>query len=95
VALTTAVGAAALAYLAHLQFDSTIVSYNQAAARLDAVGRRWHAHLPDSRSQRAFVQMVNETEAVMATERGGWIEQMTEALRELDDHERKHHQPAE
>jgi hypothetical protein len=76
VGLTTAVGGAALAYLGNLQFDSTIVAYNQAAAQLGALER-------DFRARDRVVsleELVGRGEAVLTTEHGGWVQQMTDAL---------------
>jgi hypothetical protein len=89
VALTAAASAAPLAYLAHLQVDNTIVAYNQSAARLEGVLRWWHGRPPEGRTPQAFGELVAETEAGMAAERGGWVEQMTEALRELQTRQEK------
>jgi hypothetical protein len=85
VALTTAVAAAPPAYLAYLQVDSTIVAYNQAAARLDTLSRGWRARAPAARTTAAFDDLVTQAETVLITELGGWMEQMVNALRELQE----------
>ncbi len=76
VGLTTAVAGAALGYLGYLQFDSTIVAYNQAAAQLGALEREFRAR----EREMEFEELVARGEAVLTTERGGWVQQMTEAL---------------
>jgi hypothetical protein len=83
IALTTAVGSAALARLAHMQVDSTLVSYNQSAIKLDSLRRGWESLEPAKRSRDAFERLVADAEAVLATELGGWVQQMNEALEEL------------
>lgn len=93
VALTAAVAAAPLAYLAHLQVDNTIVADNQSVARLEGVLRRWHARPPAARTPQAFGELVAETEAVMTAEREEWVEQMTEALRDLQARHQKQDGP--
>ena len=95
VALTTAVAAAPLAYLAHLQVDTTIVAYNQSAARLEGLMRRWHGRPAQARSSdsEAFGELVREAEAALAAEHGGWVEQMTEALHELQERQQREQRP--
>lgn len=83
IGLTTAISAAAFAYLGHLQVDATIVAYNQSASRLDALQREWAARDPTERDAAAFADLVTRGEAVLTTELGGWVQQMNEALRDL------------
>ncbi len=82
IGLTTAIGGAAIARLAYLQADATIVAYNQAATRLAALQREWPTQGPPEDAAR-FEELVTRGEAVLSTELGGWVQQMNEALREL------------
>jgi hypothetical protein len=75
--------AAALAYLGYLQVDSTIVIYNQGAARLAGIDRRWRALSPGQQDPAAFTTLVADAEEVLATELSGWVQQMNDAMREL------------
>ena len=81
VAVTTAISAAPLAYLAHLQADTSIAAYNHSAARLEGIERRWQAHLQSGDTEGA-VTVVRDAEAVLTSERGGWVAHMSEALRD-------------
>jgi hypothetical protein len=85
VGLTGGIAAAALAYVAHLQFDNTIVTYNQTAARLAAQDRQWQARPAASRDLAAFAQLVTRTEAALTAELAGWVQQMNDAMTELKD----------
>jgi hypothetical protein len=81
IGLTTAITGAALAHLGYLQVENTIVAYNQSAGRLAALER-------DYRARRAGAEpiglhdLVTRGEAVLTTELAGWVQQMTEAMRE-------------
>jgi hypothetical protein len=83
IGLTTAISAAAFAYLGYLQVDATIVAYNQSASRLDALQREWAARDHSARDAAALADLVTRGEAVLTTELGGWVQQMNEALRDL------------
>jgi hypothetical protein len=83
IGLTTAIGTAALAYLGYLQVESTLVAYNQSAAKLEALRRGWKAIPPARRDQTAFDGLVGAAETVLTTELGGWVQQMNEALEEI------------
>lgn len=92
IGLATAIAAAAAAHLAYLQVESTLVAYNQAAARLDDLQARWLAAISPDPDGRRFDQLVEDAEAAVETELSGWVQQMTEALEregshsERDDH---------
>jgi SLOG in TRPM, prokaryote/SMODS and SLOG-associating 2TM effector domain 1/Protein of unknown function (DUF4231) len=79
IGLTTAIAAAAVAYLATLQVEPTLVAYNQAAGRLESLQRLWSAHPAASRD---FDRLVSEAEGVLATELSGWVQQMNQAIEE-------------
>jgi hypothetical protein len=88
IGLTTAISAAALSYLASMQVENTIVAYNQSATKLAGLEREWGA-MRDGREAAAFDELVKESEAVLGTELGGWVQQMNEAL------QKQQHQQAE
>jgi len=77
IGLTTAIGAGALVHLASLQVDATIVAYNQSAGRLASLRREWTARPGD------FGDLVTRGESVLTTELGGWVQQMNQALEDL------------
>jgi hypothetical protein len=83
IGLTTAISGAALAYLAHLQVDNTIVAYNQSAGKLARLQREWTALGPEKQDAAAKETLVTGGEAVLGTELGGWVQQMTQALDNL------------
>jgi hypothetical protein len=82
IGLTTVIAGAVLGYLGYLQVESTLVAYNQAAGKLEALRRNWEARRPERRDQQAFEALVADAETVLATELGGWVQQMNEALEE-------------
>jgi hypothetical protein len=83
IGLTTAIAGAAFAYLGYLQVESTMVAYNQSAGKLEALRRAWYARPPARRDQAGFDALVADAESVLATEHGGWVQQMNDALEEL------------
>jgi hypothetical protein len=83
IGLTTAIASAAIAYLGYLQVESTLVAYNQSAGKLEALRRGWKARPPARRDRKALEALVADAEAVLATELGGWVQQMNEALEEM------------
>ena len=85
IGLTTAVSGAAVSYLAHLQVDNTIVAYNQSASKLSRLQREWTALAPEQQNAAAKETLVTGGEAVLGTELGGWVQQMTQALDKLQE----------
>ena len=83
IGLSTAISGAALSYLAYLQVDNAIVAYNQAASTLTRLERDWAAGHDVEGDPAAFEELVTGAEAVLTTELGGWVQQMTEALARL------------
>jgi hypothetical protein len=83
IGLTTAISGAALSYLAYLQVDNTIVAYNQAASTLTRLEREWAAGDHSADDPAAVEDLVTRGEAVLTTELGGWVQQMTAALDRL------------
>jgi hypothetical protein len=79
IGLTTAIAAAAVAYLGYLQVEPTLVAYNQAAGHLESLRRLWDAQPP---MRRDFDQLVDEAEGVLAMELAGWVQQMNQAIQE-------------
>jgi hypothetical protein len=79
IGLTTAIAAAAVAYLGSLQVEPTLVAYNQAAGRLESLQRLWGAQPAERRD---FERLVGEAEGVLATELSGWVQQMNQAIEE-------------
>ena len=96
VGLTGGIAAASLAYLGYLQIDNTIVTYNQAAAKLAGLKRQWLALDAGERGPTAFGQLVEGTEQVLNTELAGWVQQMNDAMADLktrDAEQARHDQP--
>ena len=97
VGLTGGIAAASLAYLGYLQIDNTIVTYNQAAAKLAGLKRQWLALDAGERGPIAFGQLVEGTEQVLNTELAScWVQQMNDAMADLktrDAEQARHDQP--
>jgi hypothetical protein len=68
--------------LGYLQVDNTIVAYNQVAARLAGLQREFHARRAAASSPAVLHDLVTRGEAVLTTELAGWVQQMTEAMRD-------------
>jgi TRPM family ion channel/conflict system pore-forming effector with SLATT domain/uncharacterized protein DUF4231 len=83
IGLTSGAAAALLAYLGYLQVDNTIVTYNQAAARLAGLERDWRALSPAQRTATAFKALVARGETVLTGELTGWVQQMSDTMNEL------------
>jgi len=83
IGLTAGASAAALAYLSYLQVDNSIVTYNQAAARLTARQRGWQALRPARQDRAAVHLLVTSCESVLATELSGWVQQMNDTLEDI------------
>jgi hypothetical protein len=83
IGLTSGAAAALLAYLGYLQVDNTIVTYNQAAARLAGLERDWRALSPAQRNAVAFKNLVTRGETVLTGELTGWVQQMSDTMHEL------------
>lgn len=85
VGLSTAISVAATAYLANLQLDNTIIAYNQSANKLNGLVREWSAPTANVPDRAAFEDLVAHSEAVLTTELSGWVQQMNDALRQLQE----------
>jgi hypothetical protein len=85
IGLATTMSAAAAAYLANFQHDDTIVSYNQSAGTLSDLVNDWNAREPGDRNQAAFEDLVTRGEAVLVGELSGWVQQMNDAMQQLQE----------
>lgn len=86
IGLTSGGSAAALAYLGYLQIDNTIVTYNQAAAKLAGLERGWRALSPDQQHDAAaLADLVTRGETALTSELAGWVQQMSDTLQGLKD----------
>jgi hypothetical protein len=94
IGLTTAISGGALSYLAYLQVDNTIIAHNQAASRLRCVERDWIADGPAAHDRAAFDALVTHGEAVLGTELGGWVQQMTQTVNALQQQQEAAHRDA-
>ncbi|MFB3132816.1 MAG: DUF4231 domain-containing protein [Rhodothermales bacterium] len=86
VALTAALAAAFAAYLEYAQTENTLVLYNQVATNLNNTLTWWKALTPAERAnpdQQSL--LVEQTEQALADEHAGWVQQMTDALSELQE----------
>jgi hypothetical protein len=84
IGVTTAIAGGALAHLGYLQVDNTIVAYNSAAAQLSALERD---HVAAATTD--LERLVTGGETALSTELGGWVQQMSDALAELQEQQAK------
>jgi hypothetical protein len=83
VPLTTALGM----FLNYRQTESNLLKFNQAVADLDSIKSWWLALPPAEKSrQRNIDLLVQRTETVLQAELDGWVEQMKNALADLQKH---------
>jgi hypothetical protein len=80
IGVTTAIAGGALAHLGYLQTDHTIVAFNGAASQLAALERDQNVAATTD-----LERLVTQGETVLTTELSGWVQQMTDALSELQD----------
>ncbi len=66
-----------------LQVDNTIVTDNQAAARLAGLQRGWRAMSGAQRDDAALERLVTDCESALAAELSGWVQQMNDAIQDL------------
>lgn len=83
IGLTTALSGAALAHLGYLQVDNTIIAYNRSATQLAGLVREYRATQAAQLSPAVLADLVTRGEAVLSTELTGWVQQMTDAVKEL------------
>ena len=84
ITLSTALGTAAMAYLAYQQSETTLVSYNQTATDLDNILGWWTALAPEQQAMPVHISALStHTEQVLGGEQTGWAQRMTDALEKL------------
>ena len=88
VALTTSLLTALTTYLQYKQTEHTLMQYNQTAANLANISSWWLSLTPDQQVSPAMVsRLVRTTEKILETESVGWVQQMKDALAELQKEE--------
>lgn len=80
IGLTTSFTGAVAAWIGSLQIDNTLVTYNQAASRLDGLQTRWLARPAADPDGTRFDTFVQDAEDALEVELSGWVQQMNEAL---------------
>jgi hypothetical protein len=80
VALTSAAGAGAAAYLTARQHEGDILVYNQTAVDLEAAYLTWVASGPFRSRPDVVARLVERTEEILSDEVGGWARRMARAL---------------
>lgn len=86
VALTTTVVGTFSTYLEYRQTENTLMIYNQAGASLKNIQAWWTALSDKKRKDPETIkQLVDNTEKVFQTELKGWVQQMEDALAELQE----------
>jgi hypothetical protein len=84
IALTTALAGTLITYLEYRQLETTLVTYNQAAANLLGVQNWWNS-LPqvEKEDQENIDKLVFHTERILESELTGWVQYMQDALQGL------------
>lgn len=84
VALTTTIVGTFSTYLEYQQTENSLMIYNQAAASLTNIQTWWTA-LPDKKRKdpESIKKLVDNTEKVLQNELKGWVQQMEDALADL------------
>ena len=83
-ALTTSLAAAVVTYLEYNQTENTLILCNQVVTNLNNTLTWWSALTTEERAgptNRSL--LIEQTEQVLADEQGGWVQQMTDTLSEL------------
>ncbi len=82
--LTSGEAATPLAYLNSLQVDNTIVTYNPPPSwpASNATGK---GSAQPSSTSGEFEKLVNRSEAVLTDELTGWVQQMRDAMQEIEN----------
>ena len=84
VALTVTLAAAFATYLEYSQTENTLVLYNQVATNLNNTLTWWAAMTSVERANPDNLDLlVDQTEQALADEHAGWVQQMTDALADL------------
>jgi hypothetical protein len=84
IAVTTAISAGAVSYLSTLQIDNLVVVYNQSAAQLSSIRRRWAASDAGDDQREVLESIVAQAESVLTNELAGWVQQMNTAFRDQE-----------
>jgi hypothetical protein len=90
VALTTAVSAGAVTYLALRQDEQDITTYNQATSELEATHLRWLGAEASRADPEAVEELVAATERILTEEVGAWARRMSRALAEHARQQKEH-----
>lgn len=86
VALTTALAAALVTYLEYTRTENTLVLYNQVVTDLKNIKTWWATLTLDEQALPSNHDLlVQQTEQALETEHSGWVQNMTEALAELQE----------
>ena len=84
VALTASLAAAFATYLEYSQTENTLVLFNQVSTNLNNTLTWWAAITPVERANPDNLDLlVEQTEQALADEHAGWVQQMTDALADL------------
>jgi hypothetical protein len=78
IAATTALVTALSAYVGHLQFDHTLITYSQAATEL-TITRDWWNALPSEARLENREMLVDRVEKALESELTGWVQQMEDS----------------
>ncbi|MFD2721399.1 DUF4231 domain-containing protein [Hymenobacter monticola] len=85
IAVTVPLATALGTFLNYRQTESNLLKFNQAAADLDNIKSWWRALPPAGKArQRNIDLLVDSTEKVLQTELDGWVQQMKNALADLE-----------
>lgn len=85
IAATTSIVAAITSYIEYNQYEATLKSYNMSATDLDSIRIWWRALPANTKiTQSTYDKLVNSAEGVMQAESQRWIQNMQDALIELD-----------
>ncbi len=86
IAATTSIVAAITSYIEYNQYEATLKSYNMSAMDLESIRIWWRALPANTKiSQSIYDKLVSSAEGVMQAESQRWIQNMQDALKELDE----------
>ena len=89
VAITAAVSAGALSYLALRQDEPDVVTYNEAASALETAELKWLAAGTSGRDERVDTDLVTSTEKILTEEVSAWARRMARALEHYSEQQRE------
>ncbi|MCP4654582.1 MAG: DUF4231 domain-containing protein [bacterium] len=94
--ISVSVAAALTGLLELRRIESSLSAFTRAALELENIATCWGGTPPQTKAGFALREkLVDRTEAVIRNENAGWIEEMQEALTELDEEEPPEEPPAE